>query len=223
MSFLQLPKNNWRYYLPQYVKREDMIKLDHKIEHLYETEKVLPSQNAIFKALELTDFDNVRCVILGQDPYPHGAVGLSFSKSRQSAIPASLENIFIERYHDLGLPASKTPDLTYWAKQGVLLLNTVLTVQAGNSNSHRGIGWEELTDAVIKALNDSPHPIVYILWGAQAQEKENLIDRNNRHLIIKSSHPSPRSASISFFGSYPFSKTNHFLVNHGAKPIDWRN
>ena len=223
MSFLQLPKNNWRYYIPKYVKKDDMIALDEKVKHLYDTENVLPKHPNIFEALELTDFNDVRCVILGQDPYPTGAVGLSFSKDKNDIIPASLANIFKERYNDLGLPPSTTPDLTPWAKNGVLLLNTILTVNQGNSNSHRDIGWEEFTDAVIKSLNESPHAIVYILWGRQAQAKEPLIDHNDRHLILKSSHPSPFSANISFFNSYPFSKTNHFLHEHNEQPIDWRN
>ena len=225
MSFLQLPHNNWRKVIPKFVNKEDMVKLDHTIAKLYQTEHVIPEQNAIFKALELTDFQNVKVVILGQDPYPNpnNAMGMSFSVKPDVSVPASLQNIYLERWHDLGIPVSKHGDLTKWAKQGVLLLNTVLTVRAGASASHQNLGWEEFTDGVIKSLNHSSQPVVYFLWGRQAQAKEDLIDHTTNHLIIKSSHPSPMAARYSFFGSYPFSKANHFLVEHHVDPIDWNN
>ena len=225
MSFLQLPENEWRTVIPPYVKKADMVNLNNTVQHLYETETVLPKQNAIFKALELTDYSKVKVVILGQDPYPNpkNAMGMSFSVNPGQSVPKSLQNIFIERYNDLGLPPSDSGDLTPWAKQGVLLLNAVLTVRAGASASHQNIGWEEFTDAVIKSLNQAPQPIVYFLWGRQAQAKASLIHQTTNRLIIESSHPSPFSAHYSFFGSYPFSKANHFLVEHGSTPIDWRN
>lgn len=225
MAFLKLPDNQWKQTIPPYVNKADMVKLNQKIQHLYETENVLPKQNAIFKALDLTDYQNVKVVILGQDPYPNpkNAMGMSFSVNPGQNVPKSLQNIFIERYHDLGLPPSDSGDLTAWAKQGVLLLNTVLTVRAYASSSHQNIGWEEFTDAIIKSLNDAPQPIVYFLWGRQAQAKAQLIKQTTNRLIIESSHPSPFSAHYSFFGSYPFSRANHFLVEHGAEPIDWRN
>ena len=225
MAFLKLPDNQWKRAIPPYVNKADMVKLNQKIQHLYETENVLPKQNAIFKALDLTDYQNVKVVILGQDPYPNpkNAMGMSFSVNSGQNVPKSLQNIFIERYHDLGLPPSDSGDLTAWAKQGVLLLNTVLTVRAYASSSHQNIGWEEFTDAIIKSLNDAPQPIVYFLWGRQAQAKAPLIKQTTNRLIIESSHPSPFSAHYSFFGSYPFSRANHFLAEHGAEPIDWRN
>ena len=225
MSFLQLPHNNWRKVIPEEVNKDDMVKLDHTVAKLYHDEHVLPEQNAIFKALQLTDYQDVKVVILGQDPYPNpkNAMGMSFSVNPGVSVPMSLQNIFLERWHDLGIPISHSGDLTPWAKQGVLLLNTVLTVRAGASASHQNLGWEEFTDGVIKALNHSDQPVVYFLWGRQAQAKEDLIDHTSNHLIIKSSHPSPMSARYSFFGSYPFSQANHFLVEHGSDPINWEN
>lgn len=225
MSFLQLPHNQWRTHIPAYVNKADMIKLDHTVAQLYQTEHVLPEHNAIFKALQLTDYDQVKVVILGQDPYPNpkNAMGMSFSVKPGVSVPASLHNIFVERNHDLGLPLNESGDLTKWAQEGVLLLNTVLTVRAGASSSHQNLGWEEFTDAVIKSLNDAPQPIVYFLWGRQAQAKADLIAKQTNRLIIESSHPSPFSAKYSFFGSYPFSRANHFLVEHGSTPINWEN
>ena len=185
--------------------------------------KVFPAAENVFKALELTPFDNVKVVILGQDPY-HGdnqAHGLSFSVQKGIALPPSLLNIYKELESDLGIPVAKSGDLTPWAKQGVLLLNTVLTVRAHEANSHRGQGWETFTDAVISSLNQASHPIVFILWGRPAQEKEKLIT-NPKHVVLKSVHPSPLSAYRGFFGSKPFSKANAFLEATGQTPIDWR-
>ena len=185
--------------------------------------KVFPAAENVFKALELTPFDNVKVVILGQDPY-HGdnqAHGLSFSVQKGIALPPSLLNIYKELESDLGIPVAKSGDLTPWAKQGVLLLNTVLTVRAHEANSHRGQGWETFTDAVISSLNQASHPIVFILWGRPAQEKEKLIT-NPKHVVLKSVHPSPLSAYRGFFGSKPFSKANAFLEETGQTPIDWR-
>ena len=173
--------------------------------------------------MELTPFDNVKVVILGQDPY-HGdnqAHGLSFSVQKGIALPPSLLNIYKELESDLGIPVAKSGDLTAWAKQGVLLLNTVLTVRAHEANSHRGQGWETFTDAVITSLNQSDHPIVFVLWGKPAQSKGKLITNPN-HLILKAPHPSPLSSYRGFFGSKPFSQINEFLEKTDQTPIDWR-
>lgn len=225
MAFLSLPKNNWRNVLPNYLNRDDMINLNKKVEAAYQNETVLPEHSNIFKALELTDYDKTKVVILGQDPYPNpnNAMGLAFSVKPHVNVPLSLQNIYKERYHDLGLPVSQSGDLTKWAKEGVLLLNTSLTVAMNNSDSHRDVGWTEFTNGIIKALANRKQPIVFILWGSHAQDKEQLIPQRDDILILKSSHPSPFSARISFFGSYPFSKTNHFLSEHGVNPINWEN
>lgn len=224
MSFLQLPKNHWRQALTKTITdRQAMVNLDHTIAAKYQTEQVLPAHENIFNALRLTDYPDVKVVILGQDPYPNpkNPMGLAFSVNPGVKVPASLHNIYIERNHDLGLPISKSGDLTPWAQEGVLLLNTFLTVRAGAPASHQKLGWEVFTDGVIKSLNASDQPIVYFLWGRHAQDKEPLITHTENHLILKASHPSPFSANRSFFGSYPFSKANHFLIEHGSTPINW--
>ena len=230
MSFLHLPNNDWRKILPKYTNKQQMQQLDKIVAQKYQTEQVLPSQDLIFNALAKTPYSQVKVVILGQDPYPNAnhACGLSFSSKSPNQVPLSLQNIFKERQNDLNIPFTQdtTGDLTNWTKQGVLLLNTTLTVQANNSNSHQNIGWTHFTDAIIKSLNNKAknEPIVFILWGRNAQAKKDLLDLNNPNLlIIESSHPSPYSASISFFGSKPFSKTNNFLQSHGKNPIDWSN
>lgn len=184
---------------------------------------VYPREEAIFRALELTPYDQVKVVILGQDPY-HGegqAHGLSFSVQDGFPIPPSLQNIYKELESDLGIPLAHTGNLTSWAQQGVLLLNTVLTVEAGQANSHRGRGWEQFTDRIIQVLNDCPRPLVFVLWGKPAQQKEAMIT-NSRHLVLKAPHPSPLSAYRGFFGSRPFSRINDFLEMTGQTPIDWR-
>lgn len=184
---------------------------------------VYPKEENIFKALELTPYDTVKVVILGQDPY-HGAGqahGLSFSVQDGIAIPPSLQNIYKELEDDMGIPISASGNLTKWAKQGVLLLNTVLTVEEGQANSHRGKGWEIFTDTIIAALNDCPRPLVFVLWGKPAQQKAKMIT-NSRHLILQAPHPSPLSAYRGFFGSRPFSRINQFLTDTGQEPIDWQ-
>lgn len=181
-----------------------------------------PSGKNIFNAFNLTPFDKVKVVILGQDPY-HGqgqARGFSFSVPNGVKPPPSLVNIFKEVESDLGVKMPEGGNLKGWARQGVLLLNAILTVRAGNPASHRGIGWEKLTDAAIKALSDKREHIVFLLWGKFAQEKETLIDAS-RHLILKASHPSPYSANSGFFGCKHFSKTNEYLIRTGQTPIDW--
>lgn len=184
---------------------------------------IFPKGAEYFHALDATPLDKVRVVILGQDPY-HGegqAHGLSFSVRPGVRIPPSLLNIYKELQSDLGIQAAHHGYLEYWARQGVLLLNAVLTVEMGQANAHQGKGWEAFTDAVIRAVNDQPHPVVFILWGAYAQKKAAFVD-TRKHLVIKSPHPSPLSAHNGFFGSKPFSKANAFLEARGFKPIDWR-
>lgn len=182
--------------------------------------KVFPAAENVFKALELTPFDNVKVVILGQDPYhgPGQAQGLSFSVPDNIPAPPSLQNILKELADDIGVKASH--DLTAWAEQGVLLLNACLTVPAGKANGHAGQIWEPFTDAVIKVVNNLDRPVVFVLWGAYARKKKSLVT-NPKHLIIESAHPSPLSVYRGFWGSKPFSKANTFLTETGQEPIDW--
>ena len=189
----------------------------------YQTRKIFPPAHDLFNAFHFTPLNEVKVVILGQDPY-HGdgqAHGLCFSVQPQVAIPPSLENIYKELQDDLGCYIPNNGYLEKWAKQGVLLLNTVLTVRAHQANSHRGIGWEQFTDAAIKILNQQDRPIVFILWGRPAQQKKAMLN-NPHHLILEAPHPSPLSAYRGFFGSKPFSQTNRFLEEHGVAPIDWQ-
>lgn len=193
-----------------------------KIIHEYDTKEVYPPKDYIFNALKLTSYENTKVVIVGQDPY-HGkgeAHGLSFSVQKGIKIPPSLKNIYKELYDDLGIPPKDNGDLTGWALQGVLLLNSVLTVEKDKAASHRNLGWELLTDYIIKLLNLKDEPVVFILWGNFAKEKAKLIT-NPHHYIVMSPHPSPFSAYSGFFGSKPFSKTNEFLIKNGLVPIDW--
>jgi len=188
--------------------------------------RIFPKGNEWFRALDLTPLENVRAVILGQDPY-HGegqAHGLCFSVRPEVRPPPSLVNIYKEMATDLGIPPAKHGFLEHWAEQGVLLLNSVLTVQMGMAASHRDRGWERFTDAVIRLINARPEPVVFILWGSYAQKKAafvDSIDKGGRHLVLKSAHPSPLSAHAGFFGSKPFSQANAFLESRGQKPIDW--
>lgn len=184
---------------------------------------VCPPEGEVFTALIRTPLDQVRVVILGQDPYhgPGQAHGLAFSVKPSVGIPPSLANIYKEMETDLGIPPTGHGHLASWADQGVLLLNSVLTVRAYEAGSHQGHGWETLTDAIVKVLNDRETPTVFILWGRHARQKGAIIDRA-RHVVIESSHPSPMSASNGFFGSRPFSQTNQALEARGLAPIDWR-
>ena len=184
---------------------------------------VFPPAEEVFAALHLTAYSDVKAMILGQDPY-HGrgqAHGLCFSVRPGVALPPSLENIYTELEADLGVPRPDHGCLEHWARQGVLLLNATLTVRSGNAASHQGKGWERFTDAVLRAVNDKPERVVFILWGGSARRKKALID-TSRHAIIESPHPSPLSAYGGFFGSRPFSRANAALVEAGREPIDWR-
>lgn len=193
-----------------------------KIIHEYDTKEIYPPKDFIFNALKLTSYEKTKVVIVGQDPY-HGkgeAHGLSFSVQIGIKIPPSLKNIYKELYDDLGVLPKDNGDLTGWALQGVLLLNSVLTVEKDKAASHRNLGWEPMTDYIIKLLNLKNEPVVFILWGNFAKEKAKLIT-NPHHYIVMSPHPSPFSAYSGFFGSKPFSKTNEFLIKNGLVPIDW--
>jgi uracil-DNA glycosylase len=183
---------------------------------------VYPPEHLTFRALERTAYESVNVVLLGQDPYhgPGQAHGLCFSVTPESRPPPSLMNILRELNADLGIPIRRSGCLERWASQGVLLLNTVLTVRASQPLSHRGRGWETFTDRIIQVINDKPDPVVFLLWGGQAQRKASLIDRH-RHVIIASPHPSPLSASAGFFGSKPFSSANDALRKLGKPEVDW--
>ena len=187
------------------------------------TSQIYPPSDDIFNDCHLTPLHEVKVVILGQDPYHNDgqAHGLCFSVKPDVEIPPSLVNIYQELHDDLGCYIPNNGNLVNWAQQGVLLLNTVLTVRAHQANSHRGMGWEQFTDAAIRVLNEQDRPIVFILWGSPAQKKAQMLN-NPKHLILKAPHPSPLSAYRGFFGSRPFSKTNEFLVKNGLEPIDWQ-
>lgn len=184
--------------------------------------RIFPKGNEWFRALDLTPLDKVRVVILGQDPY-HGegqAHGLCFSVRPGTQIPPSLVNIYKELESDLGIKPARHGFLEHWAGQGVLLLNSVLTVEMGRAAAHQGKGWERFTDAIIARINEKPEPVVFMLWGAYAQKKAGFVD-SSRHLVLKAPHPSPLSAHNGFFGCRHFSKANAFLESRGSKPIDW--
>lgn len=212
---------NWDIVLKDEYKKKYFESLGLFIKNEYKTKIVYPEYKNIFNALRYTDYNEVKVVILGQDPYhgPNEAHGLSFSVREGVMIPPSLRNIFKELYNDLGIKKNTT-DLTCWAKQGVLLLNSVMTVIKDKPLSHKDKGWEIFTDKIIEILGNRKEPIVFILWGSFARNKKELISNKN-HLIIESVHPSPLSASRGFFGSKPFSKTNTFLEKNGIKKIDW--
>ena len=208
----QILKNDWAPLLNDEFSKPYYLSLREFLKNEYRTQTIYPSMYDIFNALHYTPFHEVKVVILGQDPYhgPNQAHGLSFSVQKGVPQPPSLVNIFQELKNDLGIDPPNHGCLIDWTKQGVLLLNTVLTVRAGQAHSHRGKGWENFTDRIIEILNEKEHPIVYILWGSAAQSKQKLID-TSKHFIIKSPHPSPLSAYRGFFGSKPFSKANEIL------------
>lgn len=215
--------NDWLEPLNIEFKKSYYKKLYEKVREEYQSRGIYPDANDIFNAFDFTPLSHVKAVILGQDPYhgPGQAHGLCFSVQPDVDIPPSLVNIYKELHDDLGCSVPNNGYLKKWADQGVMLLNTVLTVRAHQANSHRGIGWEEFTDAAIKTLNAQDHPLVFILWGRPAQMKRQMLT-NPRHLILEAPHPSPLSSYRGFFGSRPFSKTNEFLKANGVEPIDWQ-
>ncbi len=215
--------NDWDYELENIFKTTYFKNLLLVIDQEYQTKKIYPPKDQMFRALKLTSYQNTKVVIVGQDPY-HGegqAHGLSFSVQTGNKIPPSLKNIYKELETDLGILPVNSGDLTSWALEGVLLLNSTLTVVKNAPNSHKDLGWDQLTDYIIKKLNKKNNPIVFILWGNFARSKKIYID-NPIHLIIESPHPSPFSAYNGFFGSKPFSKTNNFLIKNNIKPINWQ-
>lgn len=216
-------KNDWSSHLEQEFEKPYYLRLRQFLIEEYRSKVIYPDKYDIFNALHFTPLADTKVVILGQDPY-HGqgqAHGLSFSVKPGVAPPPSLQNIFKELQSDLGCYIPNNGYLVSWAKQGVLMLNTVLTVRENQPNSHKGMGWETFTDQVISTLNNREKPVVFILWGKHAQEKQQLITAP-QHYIIQSTHPSPFSANRGFFGSRPFSKANQFLERIGSTPIDWQ-
>lgn len=218
----------WKPWLAPLMSEEWFNSLMLRVEAAYSADdpKVYPPREDLFTALRLTAPEQVKCVILGQDPYHEEgqAHGLSFSVRRGIPVPRSLKNIYQELESDLGIPAPEHGCLEAWAKQGVLLLNTVLTVYQGQANSHKGWGWERFTSRLIDIVERQPQPIVYLLWGRAAQKKiseNHLADSEHPRLILQSNHPSPLSASRGFFGSRPFSQVNRFLSEQGSAPIQW--
>ncbi len=220
---ISLVGNKWDSILQEEYKKDYFKKIVSFINKEYKNNMIFPPKSQILRALSLTDYDDVKVVILGQDPY-HGegeANGLAFAVSNGIKLPPSLQNIYKELYDDLGIKPSFVGDLECWAREGVLLLNAVLTVQKDKPASHKNLGWENFTDSIIKKINEKDTPVVFILWGNFARSKKRFIT-NSKHLIIESTHPSPFSARYGFFGSKPFSKTNNFLITNNIKPIDWK-
>lgn len=215
--------NDWLAPLTPEFAKPYYRELYKKVKEEYATHMIFPPSNEVFSAFELTPLADVKVVILGQDPYHNvgQAHGLCFSVKPDVEILPSLVNIYKELHDDLGCYIPNNGYLVKWAKQGVLMLNTVLTVRAHQANSHRGIGWEEFTNAAIRVLNEQDRPIVFILWGSPAQRKKEMLN-NPKHLILEAPHPSPLSAYRGFFGSKPFSQTNAFLEKNGLTPIDWQ-
>ncbi|MFY8129343.1 MAG: uracil-DNA glycosylase [Chitinophagaceae bacterium] len=217
-------ENSWKIAL----QSQFNLPYFHNIVQHLKTEKqagktIYPQGKDIFKAFEITPFNDVKVVLLGQDPYhnPHQAMGLSFSVPDGLKLPPSLQNMYKELHQDIGLPISKTGNLMPWASQGVLLLNAVLTVRENEPASHAKIGWTNFTDAVIHTISEQLKHVVFLLWGKYAQEKVSLINAA-KHLVLKAAHPSPFSADKGFFGCKHFSKTNEYLVANGKSPIDWK-
>jgi uracil-DNA glycosylase len=214
--------NDWDSLLGAEFEKEYYLSLREFLKAEYFSRKIYPPMNDIFNALKYTSYENARVVILGQDPY-HGegqAHGLCFSVKEGVPPPPSLKNIFKELNDSLGIPAPATGELIGWAKQGVLLLNTTLTVREGAPQSHKGRGWEILTDRIIELMNEKERPVVFMLWGGNARAKKVLVT-NPRHLVLECAHPSPLSAYAGFFGSDHFAKANKYLESVGEAPIDW--
>lgn len=214
--------NDWQEILTEELEQPYFKALEEFVINEYSHQTIYPVKHDIFNALIYTPYSEVKVVILGQDPYhgPGQAHGLSFSVNPGVKLPPSLKNIFKELHADTGIPIPNHGYLKHWADQGVLLLNTVLTVRAGEAHSHKKKGWEQFTNAIIKKLNEKSTPVVFILWGNPAQEKEKWIT-NPIHHTVKSVHPSPLSVMRGFYGSKPFTRTNNFLISNGLSPIDW--
>jgi uracil-DNA glycosylase len=215
--------NSWKPILEREFKKDYFDKLYQNISFEYENQVVFPEKDRVFNAFNLTDYNNLKVVIIGQDPYYNEgqANGLAFSTHKNTPIPKSLRNIFIELQSDVGIDYPQHGDLSKWAKQGVLLLNNVLTVRKGNPGSHRNLGWEIFTERVLKELNHYPRRLVYLLWGNDAIKKSQFID-TNKHCILKAPHPSPLSAHRGFFGCKHFSQVNKLLNKQGIQEIDWQ-
>ncbi|OFL65149.1 uracil-DNA glycosylase [Facklamia sp. HMSC062C11] len=214
--------SDWAKAIEAYYDLKQLDHIENQLLELGKQQKIYPPSHQVYQALTLTPFSQVRVVIIGQDPYhgPDQANGLAFSVNPGQKLPPSLRNIFQELAQDLGHPLRQSGDLSDWAKQGVLLLNRTLTVAKGQANSHQGLGWKALTRAIVQSLNQADPGIVFLLWGKPAQALISDIDQT-KHRIITSSHPSPLSAYRSFFGSRPFSRVNHYLIQQGKKPIQW--
>ncbi|MBQ8192616.1 MAG: uracil-DNA glycosylase [Bacilli bacterium] len=220
---MNLIGNKWDEILREEYQKEYFRNIVLYINKAYKEREIFPPKSYILRALSLTDYDEVKVVILGQDPY-HGigeANGLAFAVNRGIKLPPSLMNIYKELNSDLEIPISDIGDLTCWAKEGVLLLNSVLTVEKDKPASHKNLGWEKFTDAIISRVNEKENPVVFILWGNFAKSKKKLIT-NSKHFVIESSHPSPFSCNYGFFGSKPFSRTNKFLKENNINEIDFR-
>lgn len=213
---------SWKEHLKEEFEKDYFSELVQFVKEEYSSATIYPPGNQIFKAFDECTFDECKVVIIGQDPYhtPGVANGLAFSASENQRIPPSLLNIYKEIRNDLGKEIPKSPDLTRWAKEGVLLLNATLTVRKGVAGSHQGKGWEQFTNSIIKIISKEKENVIFFLWGAYAQKKEELID-STKHLIIKSAHPSPFSADRGFFGSKPFSRANKYLKQHNKEEINW--
>ena len=215
--------NEWQQILATEFEQPYYKKLQHFLAEEYEKQTIYPSKQQVLNALQTTPYSQVKVVLLGQDPY-HGAGqahGLSFSVQPGVPHPPSLRNMFQELQDDLKVPVPTSGSLLKWAEQGVLLLNTVLTVRAGEANSHKGQGWEQFTDAIIKKLTEREEPVIFLLWGKPAQTKRKLIEQGVHHIILQAPHPSPLSAYRGFFGSKPYSRVNAALQTLGQDPIDW--
>lgn len=216
--------NDWQDILAEEFEKDYFIKLQKFVDEEYNITTVYPPRENVMNAFTTTPYSKVKVVLLGQDPYhgPEQAHGLCFSVNNGVPLPPSLKNIFQELQNDMGCPIPKEGNLLNWANQGVFLLNTVLTVRQGEANSHKGMGWEKFTDAVIKKLAERSQPMIFVLWGKPAQSKKKIIERvGTHHYILEAPHPSPLSAYRGFFGSKPFSKINAKLVEWGQQPIDW--
>jgi uracil-DNA glycosylase len=214
---------DWKRLLEDEIQKDYYLELLDWVKNEYRTKRIFPKKEDVFNALVFTSYENTKVVILGQDPYPNigQGMGLSFSVNVGVPFPKSLQNIFAELQSDLGCSIPQHGSLKKWAEQGVLLLNTALTVEEKKPNSHQNKGWEIFTDRIISLVNEKRDPVVFILWGNNARSKKNLIT-NPCHLMIESPHPSPLSASRGFFGSKPFSRANAFLVAQKRTPIDWQ-